>query len=202
VLARSAGLVALANLDNLAPLDVVGRQGAIYRAGQDTRTDEWPVIVTGLYDVSGDGYLDVFGIGFWLGGAEGPRANTIFALTSQSPGDLSRRPGSRIGRTGVFGRRQAAGRLPGGRTDGTVRQIAHRDRSISGAERPSRWISPRTPIRFGGVRDVRCADAARLRGARWRDPSSLSLGPLTSRGPQAKWGEPRYVQPLRARRTS
>jgi hypothetical protein len=70
-------LLALADLDNRPPLDIVGSTGAIYRAGSDTRTETWTITAAALSDADGDGHLDPFGI-------EG-RAHDLFVLASQCP---------------------------------------------------------------------------------------------------------------------
>lgn len=77
------GLVAVADLDHVAPLDIVGGLGVIYRAGDDLRTIDWPMLAVDVRDVTGDGHLDVVGVGF--SPQAGPRSNAVFALTSQCP---------------------------------------------------------------------------------------------------------------------
>jgi hypothetical protein len=77
------GLVAVADLDNVAPLDIVGGLGVIYRAGDDLRTADWPMLAVDVRDVTGDGHLDVVGVGF--SPQAGPRSNAVFALASQCP---------------------------------------------------------------------------------------------------------------------
>jgi hypothetical protein len=73
--AAPSRLLALADLDNRPPLDIVGSTGAIYRAGSDTRTETWTITAAALSDADGDGHLDPFGI-------EG-RAHDLSVLASQ-----------------------------------------------------------------------------------------------------------------------
>jgi hypothetical protein len=73
--AAPSRLLALADLDNRPPLDIVGSTGAIYRAGSDTRTETWTITAAALSDADGDGHLDPFGL-------EG-RARDLFVLASQ-----------------------------------------------------------------------------------------------------------------------
>jgi hypothetical protein len=79
--AAPGGLLALADLDSVAPLDVVGRLGVIYRAGSDLRVDDWPMLALDVRDITGDGHLDVLGVGFSV--QAGPRSNAVFAIASQ-----------------------------------------------------------------------------------------------------------------------
>lgn len=75
------GLIAVANIDNVPPLDIVGHHGIIYRAGDDSRTDTWAMYATEVRDANGDSHPDVLGVGFH--GFEPPQTHAVFALTNQ-----------------------------------------------------------------------------------------------------------------------
>jgi len=72
-------LLAVANIDNVPPLDVVGHNGIIYRAGSDLRTESWPMYATDVRDANGDGHPDVLGMGFH-GFFDVPRTHAAFVL--------------------------------------------------------------------------------------------------------------------------
>jgi hypothetical protein len=79
--AAPGGLLTVADLDGVAPLDLVGRLGVIYRAGTVLRPDDWPMLALDLRDITGDGHPDVLGVGFSV--QAGPRSNAVFAIASQ-----------------------------------------------------------------------------------------------------------------------
>jgi hypothetical protein len=74
-------LLAVANVDNVPPLDVVGHNGIIYRAGNDVRTEPWPMYATDVRDTNGDGHPDVLGMGFH-GLFEVPETHAAFVLAN------------------------------------------------------------------------------------------------------------------------
>lgn len=71
------GLLALADLDRVPPIDLVGTTGALYRAGTTTTVEEWPIAVSQIVDVTGSGHPGVAGLTFWQ------RATEPFVLASQ-----------------------------------------------------------------------------------------------------------------------
>jgi hypothetical protein len=56
------GLLGLADLDNVPPLDIVGRDAVIYRAGDTSRTEIWSITAADFRDVTGDGRPDLIGL--------------------------------------------------------------------------------------------------------------------------------------------
>jgi hypothetical protein len=76
------GLLAVANIDNIPPLDIVGHNGIVYRAGNDTRTETWPMFATDVRDANGDGHPDVLGMGAH-GFFDVPRTHAAFVLVNQ-----------------------------------------------------------------------------------------------------------------------
>jgi hypothetical protein len=70
-------LVAVADLDHAAPLDIVGTGGALLRAGAVTRAETWTIAPAHVVDVTGDGNVDIAGLG--------PRDQAHFVLASQCP---------------------------------------------------------------------------------------------------------------------
>ncbi|HEX3765237.1 MAG TPA: VCBS repeat-containing protein [Kofleriaceae bacterium] len=75
------GLIAVANIDNIPPLDLVGHNGIVYRAGSDTRTETWSMYATDVRDTNGDGHPDVLGMGFH-GLFDAPRTHAAFVLVN------------------------------------------------------------------------------------------------------------------------
>jgi hypothetical protein len=75
--AAPGGLLALADLDRTPPIDIVGKTGAIYRAGSASSTELWPIAAKEFRDVTGDGHPDAAGILRTV--------NTAFVLSSQCP---------------------------------------------------------------------------------------------------------------------
>jgi hypothetical protein len=67
-------LLAVADLDYAAPLDVLGTGGALVRAGAASRAETWTIAPALLVDVTGDGNLDIAGLG--------PRDHAHFVLAS------------------------------------------------------------------------------------------------------------------------
>jgi hypothetical protein len=74
-------LLAVANIDNVPPLDIVGHNGIIYRAGNDMRTEPWSMYATDVRDTNGDGHPDVLGMGFH-GFFDVPRTHAAFVLVN------------------------------------------------------------------------------------------------------------------------
>jgi hypothetical protein len=70
-------LVAVADLDHAAPLDIVGTGGALLRAAAVTRAETWTIAPAHVVDVTGDGNLDIAGLG--------PRDQAHFVIASQCP---------------------------------------------------------------------------------------------------------------------
>jgi hypothetical protein len=73
------GLIAVANIDNIPPLDIVGHNGIVYRAGSDTRTATWTMFATDVRDTNGDGHPDVLAMGFH-GLFKPPETHAAFVL--------------------------------------------------------------------------------------------------------------------------
>jgi VCBS repeat protein len=74
-------LLAVANIDNVPPLDIVGHNGIIYRTGNDVRTEPWSMYATDVRDTNGDGHPDVLGMGFH-GFFDVPRTHAAFVLAN------------------------------------------------------------------------------------------------------------------------
>jgi hypothetical protein len=72
------GLLTVANIDNVPPVDLVGHSGIIYRAGNQSRTDTWAMYATDVRDATGDGHRDVLGVGFHF--FDAPQTHAVFVL--------------------------------------------------------------------------------------------------------------------------